>query len=231
MDSALPALADALEHELAARAQRCGWSTTPSDALVRTTVKSALDPKFALGTASDVPDGFELPRFRRAMELSPAALSILVCGLDADAMEASYRSALWWTGLVRSDISPSRRSDLHLFLIAPRGSLDDLAWRGRRSRIESDERFCRKFVWLPSSQPKSDEIDTFLDRTFLAKPWEGESAAPLSLDPLERLLDEFSSTNISREEAQAWINRLSVLDSAGVSGIAEDLVAIIGGKR
>jgi hypothetical protein len=199
--------------------------------LVQTTGDRALDALINPVTVAPQTSDFEVPRFRRAMELSPAAVSILVCGLDGEATDASYRSALWWTGLVRSGIAPSRRSDLHLFLIAPSGSRDNHEWRAKRSRIESDERFCRKFVWLPSSAPEPAEIGTFLDRTFLAKPWEGNPAEPRSLDPLEQLLQGFSSPNMSSEEAQAWINRLSLLDSVGVSGIAEDLVAIIGGKR
>jgi P-type conjugative transfer protein TrbL len=40
-------------------------------------------------------------------------MSVLICGLDAAQPEDAYRAALWWTGLVRSDISPTRRSDLH----------------------------------------------------------------------------------------------------------------------
>jgi hypothetical protein len=138
-----------------------------------------------------------------------------------------------WTGLVRTDLAPAYRSDLHLFLIAPRGANDDAGWRGRRSRIESDDRFCRKFLWLPSNEPNETEIGTFLDRTFLATPWEGESASPLSLDPLERLIDEFHSPNITREETQAWIERLEAFDGAsgGTAGIAEALVEVIRGER
>lgn len=227
MDSALEGLADALQNALSARAQLCGWTAKPSDALVHTT--GDLTVGALLESRKDL--DFEVPRFRRAIELAPAAVSILVCGLDADATDASYRSALWWTGLVRSGIAPALRSDLHLFLIGPLGSRDQNEWRGRRSRVESDERFCRKFLWLPSFSPEPAEIDLFLDRTLLAKPWDGDTAEPRSLDPLQELLQGFSSPNLTNDQAQAWINRLSVFDSGGVAGIAEDLVAIIGGKR
>lgn len=231
MDSALPHLAEALEGALMERARLCGWAAEPSEALVQTTGDRGLDGLFELHSRPAETGEFEVPRFRRAIELSPAAVSILVCGLDGEGTDSSYRAALWWTGLVRSGIAPSRRSDLHLILIAPSGSRDSPEWRGRRSRIESDERFCRKFVWLPSPTPEPAEIGAFLDRTLLAKPWEGNPAEPRSLDPLEQLLQGFSSPNISSDQAQAWINRLSQVDSAGFAGIAEDLVAIIGGKR
>lgn len=224
MDDELVGLADSLEREFVARAHRCGWKAAPTPALLLNADKSKPNIEFALDLARPT---YELPRFRRAFALSPATVSILMCGLDGD--DGSYRSALWWTGLVRSNLAPALRSDLHLFLIAPRGASEDATWRGRRSRIESDDRVCRKFLWLPSVEPNPAEVGTFLDRTFLATPWEGESASPRSLDPLERLLDEFYSPHIDREETQAWIERLEALDGAG--GIADALVAIIEGKR
>lgn len=225
MDNDFVGLADSLERELVARAKRCGWKAAPNPALLLDADKDQATTELALPLA---PATYELPRFRRALALSPATVTILVCGLDG--AEASYRSALWWTSLVRTDLAPAYRSDLHLFLVAPRGANDDAGWRGRRSRIESDDRFCRKFLWLPSTEPNSTEIGTFLDRTFLATPWEGGSASPRSLDPLERLIDEFHSPNITREETQAWIERLEAFDGA-TAGIAEALVDVIRGEQ
>lgn len=234
MDEALPVLADALQLELSARAERCGWRPTPSAKLLRQP-----DTADGVGTllaalpsgSADVPPSDRLPDFRRAIELEPASLGLLLCGLDAANPEDSYRAALWWAGLVRADIPPSKRSDLHLFLIAPKGTRDQPAWRSRRSRIESDERFCRKFVWLPSNDPDRAEIETFLDRTFLAQPWAGESAEPRSLDPLERLVEEISTKSLNRDEARAWIGRLGSVDMSGMQQIAEDLVSILEGEQ
>jgi hypothetical protein len=115
-----------------------------------------------------------------------------------------------------------------LFLIAPRGKADQPEWHGHRSEIEADERFCRKFVWLPSSEPRPAEIGAFLDRTFLSRPWDAESAEPSSLDPLERLAtDAYSNGRLTQEEARLWIERLGALDAGGSQQLADDLVAIL----
>ncbi len=231
MDETLQSLVEALEQELRARAARFGWTPVPSPQLLRdastpTSVEGLLE---GLSVQRREPGRERLPEFRRAFELQPASLGILMCGLDAQKPDESYRSALWWTGLVRSELIPSRRSDLHLFLVAPKGTSEEPRWQGRRSRFESDERFCRKFVWLPSSQPDPKEIGTFLDRTFLAQPWTGDAAEPRSLDPLERLADDASTKSLSPEETRRWIARLGTLD--GIQQIAEDLAAILEGKE
>ncbi len=223
----LQSLLEALEQEMRERAARFGWTPSASPQLLRdistrTGVEGLLE---GLSADPPAPVRERLPEFRRAFELQPASLGILMCGLDAMKPWESYRSALWWTGLVRSELVPSRRSDLHLFLVAPRGTSVQPLWQGCRSRIESDERFCRKFVWLPSSQPDQTEIGTFLDRTFLAQPWTGETAEPRSLDPLERLAEDASTQNLSPEETRKWIARLASLD--GVQQIAEDLASIL----
>jgi hypothetical protein len=233
MDKDLPALAAALERELGSRAERCNWVATPSAQLLRASDEGdAIETLLAAlpDAPTEVRSPDRLPDFRRAIELQPASIGLLICGLDAVKPEDSYRAALWWTGLVRANIAPSRRSDLHLFLIAPKGTHAQAEWQGRRSRIESDERFCRKFVWLPSLDPNRAELETFLDRTFLAQPWVGDSAEPRSLDPLERLVEETSSNSLSRDEARGWVARLGSADVSGMQQIAEDLVGILEGK-
>jgi len=233
MDDALPDLADALETELRHRAKRCGWSTVANaDALGDGNDLGTDSVLRVLPTRPVAKHDDELPRFRRAFDLQPASLSLLVCGLYGEDPDRSYRAALWWAGLVRSRSTPVRRSDLHLFLIAPRGSDEQAAWRGHRSRVESDERFCRKFVWLPSLQPDAKEIGGFLDRTFLAEPWASESAEPRSLDPLERLVEDIGgSSSLTSDEARRWIARLGATDENGFQQMAEDLVGILAGKR
>jgi hypothetical protein len=168
-----------------------------------------------------------MPEFRRAYDLQPVSLSILLCLLDAADPEDSYRAALWWTGLVRSEMEPARRSDLHLFLIAPAGTNDEPGWRARRSRIESDERFCRKFLWLPSRVPDGAEIGSFLNRTFLAQPWSGNSVEPRSLDPLEQLVNANVNSTLTPSEVRLWVTRLASLDEIRIQQIAEDLVGIL----
>lgn len=221
------ALTDVLEHELFRRAERCGWSPTPSAQLLRSEGSEGLQSLLAALPNLPASAHFQgqLPRRRRAFELRPADLSLLLCGIDSANIDESYREALWWTGLVRSDLTLSKRGDLHLFLIAPQGTREDPAWLARRSRIESDERFCRKFLWLPSTEPNLEEVAAFLDRTFLAHPWEGRSAEPRSLDPLEQLLDHASTgVQLSANELRHWLATLGATDASAGQQLAEALV-------
>jgi hypothetical protein len=235
MVETLNTLAEALELELRERAQKSGWSLTENQQLrerSRDGVETILDalPR----DTTDVPrPELRMPAFRRALELQPASIAVLLSGLEPTVPEESYRAALWWAGLVRSAISPVRRSDLHLILIAPAGTSDEPSWQARRGLYEADERFCRKFVWLPSQAPQRDEIGSFLDRTFLARPWEAQSAEPSSLDPLQSLVEEVGSDrNLTVAEAQSWIRRLSVpLDPGELPRLAEELVAMLEDPR
>jgi hypothetical protein len=61
--------------------------------------------------------------------------------------------------------------NLQLFLIGPIGSAGVSNWRQLAAEAEADDRICRKLVWLPQSQPTIEDAESFLGRTFLAKPW------------------------------------------------------------
>lgn len=223
-------LADALELEVRDRAQRWRWSVTENVQLRernRDGIETILDalPRPSSASARVEP---QPPRFRRALELKPASVAVLLSGLDSSNTEDSYRAALWWAGLVRSEITPARRSDLHLILIAPAGTFDEPSWCARRGLYEADERFCRKFVWLPTETPSPSEIGTFLDRTFLARPWEAQTAEPSSLDPLQSLVEEApADVHLTPDETRRWIARLGALDAGGLPKLAEDLVALL----
>lgn len=234
MYDSVPELTDALISELSVRASSSGWSARENPQLLRENDRGAIESLLLDQSTTSVvgrPDE-RLPAFRRALDLQPASLSLLLCGLDADKPADAYRAALWWTGLVRSELAPTKRSDLHLFLVAPRGTSSQAAWQGHRSRYESDERFCRKFVWLPSQDPSRDEIDAFLDRTFLAKPWQSPSVAPQSLDPVERLLQEaYRGGLLHPDEVSQWITRLGQPDTTGGQQVADELVRILEARQ
>ncbi len=233
MSETLTQLADTLEVALRGRARKCGWSTVASPSALVDQGDLGIDQLLnALPNRAPEAGTETLPAFRRAFDLEPAAVSLLVCGLDAEEPEQSYRSALWWAGLIRARTTPIKRGDLHLFLIGPVGADGESSWRSRRALVESDERFCRKFVWLPSRAPTPDEVSSFLDRTFLAEPWAGESAEPRSLDPLERLIEDVGSNgSLSIDEAKRWIARLQTLGDGGLQEVAEDLVNILSERR
>jgi hypothetical protein len=229
MAEELGRLAEVLETGVRGRAKKHGWSTVANAIALTEDSDLGIDPVLdVLAQRARTPRKEVLPPFRRAFELQPAALSLLVCGLDGTQPEHSYRSALWWAGLVRSRTALAARADLHLFLIAPAGTDQEPTWKGRRSRLESDERFCRKFVWLPSPSPTDQEVGAFLDRTFLAEPWTGESATPRSLDPLERAVEDIGIGGLlTSGEARRWIVRLGAGAESGYQRMAEDLVAIL----
>jgi hypothetical protein len=230
MDESSLRLAEVFERELRGRAEVHGWDLASNPRLLRDGSSEGIEALLAAlpNVPTEVRSSDSLPKFRRAFDLRPVSLSLLLCLLDPLDPEDSYRAALWWAGLVRSEIAPARRSDLHLFLIAPTSSSDQPIWRERRSRIESDERFCRKFVWLPTEKPDEVEIREFLDRTFLAQPWKGRSAEPRSLDPLEQLIYDASGDSLlTSDEVRRWIARLASIDMTPTTQIAEDLVGLL----
>lgn len=61
--------------------------------------------------------------------------------------------------------------NLQMFLIGPEGAFSKPEWRQLAAEIESDDRTCRKLVWLYDQSPTGDEAEQFLNRTFVARPW------------------------------------------------------------
>ena len=73
--------------------------------------------------------------------------------------------------------------NLQLFLAGPIGTAADAVWRHLAAQAEADDRVCRKLVWLPPERATVQQALVFLNRTFLARPWEcGRQASSISLD-------------------------------------------------
>lgn len=105
--------------------------------------------------------------------------------------------------------------DLQLFLIGPAHAGTSLWWRDIARQVESDDRVCRKLVWLPSAAPTLESAAEFLSRTFLAAPWKrlaGDSAQPL---------DHLSSIPVPAE----WLPVLSD-ESLSADQLVERLVEV-----
>ncbi|WP_433851549.1 ABC-three component system middle component 1 [Stenotrophomonas nitritireducens] len=100
--------------------------------------------------------------------------TILIAELDFvdDGVQAAYA----WAADVREHMAEPETADLYLFLLI-RGIPDEEA-----ARIETDDSFCRKFVW----RTKESAVD-MLDRTFLARPLNDDSSGDFS-DPLQTAL-------------------------------------------
>ena len=68
----------------------------------------------------------------------------------------------------------SHAPNLQLFVTAPVGALHDPEWRQLAAGIEADDRTCRKLVWLFKQTPTIEDAKSFLERTFIARPWPAE---------------------------------------------------------
>lgn len=221
--------AEVLAAALERRANAFGLALTPSDHLVRD------DPGALTSLIEAIPvprpeqplPASKLPPDRRAYVIPSTGVSLLICALQ-DEFHSSYRAALWWVGLVRSDCSPTRRSDLHLFLVGPRGVRKQAEWIRRRNAVESDERFCRKFLWLPDDSPSMGELEPFLDRTLLGRPWDAASAQPSALDPFHDVVRSLPpNQTLDSQEAERWLARLAEDEDGGTQKLAQDLVALL----
>jgi hypothetical protein len=76
----------------------------------------------------------------------------------------------------------SEAPNLQLFLIGPPGALNDIRWRQLAGAVEADDRVCRKIVWLYQGEPSIESARGFLERTFLAQPWQEDGKEIVELD-------------------------------------------------
>jgi hypothetical protein len=107
----------------------------------------------------------------------------------------------------------SEAPNLHLFLIGPPGALMDPAWRQFAAEIESDDRVCRKQVWLFDATPSLDDARVFLERTFVARPWPSEQRT--------ELLDSMANISLPKGWEEALQNQ-----ELDFSGLVEQLIAL-----
>jgi hypothetical protein len=76
--------------------------------------------------------------------------------------------------------------NLQLFLIAPEGALGHplRSWLQVAATIEADDRICRKLIWLFDGPPTVQSALQFLERTFVATPWDKEERIKAQLDQM-----------------------------------------------
>jgi hypothetical protein len=165
----------------------------------------------AFQNAVSIARGAAVPATRMAVRAFPLPHIILLCELTFQEDGTPLLDPmLWWVSLVRQRLNMHERADLHVIVAA----IDERipARRGWYSRIETDDRLCRKLVFAPKTAASArSEATTFLDRTFFARPWNsmGTSTAR-SLDPMLATAARFTSaTSVSLDEARAWLSVLS----------------------
>ncbi|VVN83028.1 hypothetical protein PS708_01258 [Pseudomonas fluorescens] len=81
--------------------------------------------------------------------------TVLIAALTDDA--ANIQRAFGWAADVRDMLPEPQTADLYMFMLIEGVASEDAA------RLETDDRFCRKVV-----AREGEEVDSFLDRSFLA---------------------------------------------------------------
>jgi hypothetical protein len=130
---------------------------------------------------------------------------VFIGDLGADSAERavhdSIRALHYRAANARMCLSTDQKDDLVLILAGPAGSDRVLSWEAHASRLERDDRICRKLVWLPPVAEAESMLAAreFLARTFLARPWEIELGAnPRELDARERLRKALEVRELAR---------------------------------
>lgn len=205
---------DALLSEIVQRAENSSWSFAREARFENLTQLESATLLQALQVQRPN-EAMELPSHRAALLLRGCIRVLVAAFGEQQDLLSPCRKALWWAGLVRGSLQPIARADLHLFVIATPASGRDEFIRRDRSRIEADERICRKQVWLSGIDGNASE---FLDSTFLANPWQRDALAPQSLDPLQRLVE---TAGLAPEVATKWIAALSAQDDLRADTLAE----------
>lgn len=208
-----------LVSEIFARARQASWQVSRDESLENVAELRSSALLRALEAAPSQ-EQYKLPEHRIAL-LVRGCIRLLVTAIGEESEFLSEcRSALWWAGAVRASLHPISRADLHLFIVASFSAGNEESALRDRSRIEADERICRKHVWLPAFQPG---VTDFLDATFLARPWQRDQLSPQSLDPLQQLVE---TAGLPSDMATAWVNALSSLDDVRTDVIADVLSSL-----
>ncbi|WP_157370529.1 ABC-three component system middle component 1 [Vulgatibacter incomptus] len=130
----------------------------------------------------------------------------------------------WQAAALRSSRPAAEQDDVILYLVALG---EPKKWQNVAGQIERDDRVCRKLVWVASedSNDRNDSLNSFLQRTFLARPWASERAdMATSLDAIGRALARIEPANFG--VARRWVELL-ISDDAPASGrpLAERLLS------
>lgn len=107
---------------------------------------------------------------------------ITACPFDAIKIQGAFR----WTADVRDMLAEPQTADLYMFMLIEGIASEDAA------RLETDDRFCRKYVLR-----EQEGVDSFLDRSFLAT----LSSAGSSDNINDPLLASLSSLGL----AHSWV--------------------------
>jgi hypothetical protein len=131
---------------------------------------------------------------------------------------AKTQGAFRWAADVRDMLAEPQTADLYMFMLIKDIASEDAA------RLETDDRFCRKIV-----ARVQEDVDSFLDRSFLARLSPSSNSDTIS-DPLLASLGLLGKTHLwVMPHLETW--RELLLSGKSGSDIAEDLkVAVFGNE-
>ena len=147
-------------------------------------VANALPPEisgYRLKPETWVEGGDDMLAVRIAESLPPTVIGariegtpVLFCMLTGDptyeGMRDNIRRLRNQATIARSWLDVDA-PDLQMFVSFPPGEASTKEWVDYAGSIESDDRICRKLVWLPADGESGETAEDFLSRTFLASPW------------------------------------------------------------
>lgn len=127
--------------------------------------------------------------------------------------------------VARSYLTNAQVVDLHVFFVAEPDASDD-EWRKYVDVIERDESVCRKLVWTRTTTV-SQSFERFVQRTFLARPWDGETGeTDVPLDQNVSLVQHvLESHGLSPSAASEWIAAASEPQHGGPAELVRRLIS------
>lgn len=153
-------------------------------------------------------------RLKRAHIAKAGWRTVLLIELPSHSVQAAYQ----WAANVRDVLPEPETSDLFMFMVLREASHDEA------SRIETDDRFCRKVVARQKETPME-----LLDRTFLAALEPPGNVETLS-DPLVAALESLSSAQSwTRDHIDSWKREL--LSAASGADVARSLRESMTGRE
>ncbi|HDS1738275.1 hypothetical protein NPS49_05830 [Pseudomonas putida] len=156
----------------------------------------------------------QILRLKRARLANAGWRTVLLIELPSPAVQAAHQ----WAANIRDVLPEPETSDLYMFLVLQDTTHDEA------TRIETDDRFCRKVVVRQQETPME-----FLDRTFLA-----------ALDPpgdVEKLSDPLAAAFQALSSAQTWTRdhidfwKMELLSSTNGADVARSLRASMAGSE
>lgn len=175
----------------------------------------SLSETFQLGLSSIEIDSTTV-QLKRLNQEGAGWRTVLIAAFPCDS--AHIQGAFRWAADVRDMLAEPQTADLYMFMLIEGIASEDAA------RLETDDRFCRKVVVR-----EQEDVDSFLDRSFLATLSPASSSDSIS-DPL---LASLGSLGLAHSWVVPHLETWRELLLSGKSGgdIAEDLMVAAFGEE